>query len=95
MYVDQYTPITTASSFWLQNASYLRLKNLMVGYTFPSHLVNKLKLQGLRVYFSGDNLFTISDFIGDPERVIEDNTSGRFAIYPQANVYSFGVKVTF
>jgi len=95
MYVDQYAPITAASSFWLQDASYLRLKNLMVGYNFPSHITDKLKLQGLRIYFSGDNLFTISDFIGDPERVIEDNTSGRFAIYPQANVYSFGLKATF
>lgn len=95
MYVDQYTPITTASSFWLQDASYLRLKNLMIGYNFPNSITHKLKLQGLRIYFSGDNLFTISDFIGDPERVIEDNTSGRFAIYPQANVYSFGIKATF
>ncbi len=95
MYVDTYAPITTASSFWLQDASYLRLKNLVVGYTFKNELIKKIGMQNLRVYFSGDNLFTISDFVGDPERVILDNTSGRFAIYPQANVYTLGIKTTF
>ncbi len=95
MYVDTYAPITTASSFWLQDASYLRLKNLVVGYTFKNDFIKKIGMQNLRLYFSGDNLFTISDFVGDPERVILDNTSGRFAIYPQANVYTFGIKTTF
>ncbi|MCF3111828.1 TonB-dependent receptor [Niabella sp. CC-SYL272] len=95
MYVDQYMPITAASSFWLQDASYLRLKNLVLGYNFNSRLLQRMKMQQLRVYFSGDNLLTFSDFEGDPERVITDNTSGRFAIYPQASVYTFGVKVTF
>ncbi|SDJ10465.1 TonB-linked outer membrane protein, SusC/RagA family [Pedobacter sp. ok626] len=95
MYVDTYAPITAASSFWLQDASYLRLKNLVVGYTFQNELIKKIGLQNLRLYFSGDNLFTITDFVGDPERVILDNTSGRFAIYPQANVYTVGIKTTF
>jgi TonB-linked SusC/RagA family outer membrane protein len=95
MYVDSYAPITTASSFWLQDASYLRLKNLVVGYTFKNDFIKKIGMQNLRVYFSGDNLFTITDFVGDPERVILNNTSGRFAIYPQANVYTFGIKTTF
>jgi TonB-linked SusC/RagA family outer membrane protein len=95
MYVDSYAPITTASSFWLQDASYLRLKNLVLGYTFKKDLIKKIGMQTLRVYFSGDNLFTITDFVGDPERVILNNTSGRFAIYPQANVYTFGIKTTF
>jgi len=95
MYVDNYAPITTASSFWLQDASYLRLKNLVVGYTFAQNLVKKIGMQQLRIYFSGDNLFTLTDFVGDPERVIVNNTSGRFAIYPQANVFSFGIKTTF
>ena len=95
MYVDNYAPITTPSSFWLQDASYLRLKNLVVGYNFPARFAKKIGMQNLRVYFSGDNLITFSKFVGDPERVILDNTSGRFAIYPQANVFSFGIKTTF
>lgn len=95
MYVDNYSPITKASSFWLQDASYLRLKNLVLGYNFPDVFAKKLKVQTLRIYFSGDNLLTFTDFIGDPERVIQNNTSGRFAIYPQAKIYSFGIKTTF
>lgn len=95
MYVDNYAPITTSSSFWLQNASYLRLKNVSIGYTFSSEFTSKLGMQNLRLYFSGDNLLTFTDFVGDPERVIQDNTSGRFAIYPQAKVFSFGIKTTF
>ena len=95
MYVDNYQPITVASSFWLQDASYLRLKNLILGYSLPSQFLDRIKLKNLRVYFSGDNLLTFTKFIGDPERVIQDNTSGRFAIYPQANLYTIGVNVTF
>ncbi|ANH83994.1 hypothetical protein A8C56_15720 [Niabella ginsenosidivorans] len=95
MYVDQYLPVTAASSFWLQDASYLRLKNVALGYNFNTGLLKKIKVQNLRVYFSGDNVLTFSRFIGDPERVITDNTSGRFAIYPQASVYTFGIKATF
>lgn len=94
MYVDQYLPITTPSSFWLQDASYLRFKNLVVGYNLTSNITKKLGVQNLRIYFSGDNLITFSKFKGDPERVILDNTSGRFAIYPQATTYSFGIKIT-
>lgn len=95
MYVDQYLPVTAASSFWLQDASYLRLKNVVLGYNFSSALLQKIRLQHLRVYFSGDNVLTFSKFVGDPERVIVDNTSGRFAIYPQASVFTFGIKATF
>jgi TonB-linked SusC/RagA family outer membrane protein len=90
---NSYTPNTQASTFWLQDASYLRLKNLQIGYSFPSHRIRKLKLKQLRIYFSGDNLFTITDFYngGDPERIDE----GRFAIYPQTAIYSFGIKLTY
>lgn len=95
MFVDQYKPVTVASSFFLQDASYLRLKNLVIGYSFPHQTLKRLGMQNLRIYFSGDNLVTFTDFIGDPERVILNNTSGRFAIYPQANTYSFGIKTTF
>ena len=95
MYVDNYLPITTPSTFWLQDASYLRLKNLVIGYTVDPKLIKRIGLQQLRVYFSGDNLITWTDFVGDPERVIVNNTSGRFAIYPQAKLFTFGIKTTF
>ena len=91
---ELYAPNTQVSDWWLQDASYIRLKNLQLGYNFPAKLINKAKMQGLRLYVSGDNLFTITDFFdgSDPERAA---ASGRAAIYPQAKIYSFGLKVTF
>jgi len=82
---------SAGSSFWLQDASYIRLKNLQIGYNIPTHLYSKIGLLGFRVYFSGDNLYTITKFYkgGDPERL----GGGRFPIYPQIAIYSFGAKI--
>ncbi|PYF71507.1 TonB-linked SusC/RagA family outer membrane protein [Pedobacter nutrimenti] len=90
---ENYAPNTQVSTWWLQNASYLRLKNLQFGYNFPSKWTSKAKIRALRLYVSGDNLLTFTDFFkgSDPERA---SASGRAAIYPQAKIYSFGVKVT-
>jgi len=90
---ENYAPNTQVSNWWLQDASYLRLKNLQLGYNFPSKLINKVKIQALRLYISGDNLLTFTDFFkgSDPERAA---ASGRAAIYPQAKIYSFGMKIT-
>jgi TonB-linked SusC/RagA family outer membrane protein len=91
---ENYAPNTQVSDWWLQDASYLRLKNLQLGYNFPAKVINKAKIQMLRLYVSGDNLLTFSNFFkgSDPERAA---ASGRAAIYPQAKIYSFGLKVTF
>lgn len=80
------------SSYFLQDASYLRLKNLVVGYTLPSKLTRSINIERLRFYFSGDNLFTSTNFKGlDPERY----GNGDLIQYPQNKIYSFGVNVTF
>lgn len=56
------------SSAWVQDASYLRLRNITFGYDFDTKIANKLGLNGLRFYFTGTNLFTITDYVGyDPE----------------------------
>lgn len=91
---ENYAPNTQVSDWWLQDASYLRLKNFQLGYSFPAKLINRVKVQMLRLYVSGDNLVTFTKFFKgiDPERAA---ASGRAAIYPQAKIYSFGVKVTF
>lgn len=91
---ENYAPNTQVSTWWLQDASYLRLKNIQFGYNFPQLLIKKAGLQSLRLYVSGDNLLTFTNFFkgGDPERLA---ASGRMAIYPQAKTYSFGLKVTF
>lgn len=93
MYTWGYGPVTgTTSTYWLQDASYVRLKNLVIGYNLPVQLVEKIGMKNLRVYLSGDNLFTITKYAGaDPERTGD----GRFATYPQLRVYSAGLKVTF
>jgi len=84
--------IARPSTFFLQDASYLRLKNLVFGYTIPAKITRKAGIDRLRVYFSGDNLFTITKFKGlDPERA----GSGDLVQYPQNKIYSFGVNVTF
>ncbi|MEN7547789.1 TonB-dependent receptor [Rapidithrix thailandica] len=92
---DPKSATSMINSYWLQNASYLRLKNLSVGYTFPKSLTEKFFVERLRVYFAGENLFTLVDdgFEGiDPERA---TNTGDLAMYPQLAVYSFGVNVQF
>lgn len=80
------------SSYFLQDASYFRLKNLVFGYTLPTSTTKSIGIERLRIYFSGDNLFTVTKFKGlDPERY----GNGDLIQYPQNKIYSFGVNVTF
>jgi len=81
-----------ASSYFLQDASYLRLKNVVLGYTLPAKVTKGIGLERVRLYFSGDNLFTSTKFKGlDPERY----GNGDLVQYPQNKIYSFGLNVTF
>lgn len=81
------------STFWLQDASYLRLKNLEIGYTLPESIVSKAKISNARIYFTGQNLLTFTDMVDyDPERRADDVRAGSYA---QAKVYSFGLNLTF
>lgn len=83
---------TRANSYFLQNASYFRLKNLTFGYTLPKSVTDKVKMSRVRVYFSGDNLLTFTKYYGlDPER----KDDGRAAQYPQNRICSFGLNVEF
>jgi TonB-linked SusC/RagA family outer membrane protein len=85
------------NSWFLKDASYFRIKNITIGYTLPESLTSKVRLSKVRVYFSGDNLLTITKFQGlDPERDVTDNYgNGRDCQYPQNKVYSFGINVEF
>jgi TonB-dependent starch-binding outer membrane protein SusC len=79
------------STFWLNNASFLRLKNVELGYNVTNPILSRMKLQSLRVYLSAFNLFTITkvkDY--DPEG---DNYSGQF--YPQQRIVNVGVALRF
>ncbi|WP_316804325.1 TonB-dependent receptor [Pedobacter nototheniae] len=79
------------STFWLQDATYLRVKNIDFGYTFPKDLIEKIGMRTARVYISGQNVLTFSkvNFI-DPEQ-----PSGRGNFYPQQKLWSLGLNVGF
>ncbi len=84
----------------IQDGSYLRLKNLTFGYTFPKNLISKIRLQSARIYFAADNLFTITDYdMFDPE--IGEFSSNPlqygldFGNYPQPRTFRFGMNVGF
>ena len=80
---------------YLQNAAYMRLKNLQLGYTLPKSLINKIGLQNVRVYVSGENLLTITGISDtmDPETAGIGKQGG--TVYPLSRVYSFGLSVNF
>ncbi|MDP2338301.1 MAG: TonB-dependent receptor [Bacteroidota bacterium] len=80
------------SSFWMRDASYVRLKNIQLGYTLPKRIMNKIKAQQLRIYFSGQNLLTLDNFWDgyDVEAPV-----GNGGYYPQVKTYSFGLDVKF
>ncbi|MBC7847072.1 MAG: TonB-dependent receptor [Flavobacterium sp.] len=83
------------SDKWVQNGAYLRLKNVVLGYSLPKSFLDKTKLDGVRFYLSGQNLFTISDFYSgyDPEVSYGGSLGGEF--YPIMQTYTFGANFKF
>lgn len=78
------------STFWLRDASFVRLKTLELGYTLPENLLSKLKVGSTRIYINGNNVFTIDKLkIYDPEG---SNERGNF--YPQSKIYNLGINLT-
>ena len=82
------------STHWLQNAAYIRLKNIQVGYSMPKTILSKLKLEGLRFYLSGENLWEHTSMIMlDPEASKpKENAKG---VYPLNRAVSFGLSLTY
>ena len=79
------------STWWLKDVSYLRLKNLEVGYTFPKKWQKAAMMRDARIFFRGSNLLTWAAFdMWDPEINSSDGMK-----YPLMKVYSFGFQVTF
>jgi len=79
------------SSFWLRDASYLRLKTLELGYTLPKSLLNKFRISSIRIFASGQNLLTLSKIKNfDPEI---SNLKGRY--YFQQRVLTTGLNIGF
>ncbi|WP_455669198.1 SusC/RagA family TonB-linked outer membrane protein [Phocaeicola sp.] len=80
------------SDFWLQNTSYLRLKNLQLGYTLPKKWLNAVGVDNIRIYYSVENLLTFDNMkINiDPEA-----TSQRLSSYPLLRTHAFGINIAF
>ena len=86
-------------SWAVEDASFLRLSNVTLGYTFPKQLIKKIKLSNLRVYATGNNLFTWTPYTGfDPEvsNMRSPLTPGvDFGSYPRSRSFIFGVNIAF
>ncbi|WP_276879058.1 TonB-dependent receptor [Bacteroides heparinolyticus] len=86
------------SDRYVENGSYLRLRNVQIGYTLPSSLVKKVMLQNVRIHLSGQNLFTISDYSGIDPEVGQSTSLSRgidYGIYPQSRIITGGINITF
>ena len=88
-------PNLQTSDYWVRNASFLRLKNLQLGYTLPQAWTKKIGIEKLRVYVSGQNLFSFNSFYQgwDPENEIGTGDSPSY--YPITAIYSFGFNFKF
>ena len=98
-YIAENKELALPQTGYLQDASYLRLKNLTVGYTLPASLIRQWRIESLRFYFSAENVFTFHhlEVSGiDPE--LQTNTQKNFVgagVYPLQKVYSFGLNLNF
>ena len=89
------TTINEDNSFHVYNAAYIRCKNVVLGYTFPESLVKKSRLGGLRIYFTGQNLFTIDKLkikTIDPEA--PSSSTGQ-SYYPNTKTFALGIDLKF
>lgn len=87
------TQNSLASDRWLYSGAYLRLKNVALGYTLPTKIVNKIFAEKIRIFASAENLFTISSFPGqDPEMITAANGNTN---YPLLRQFAFGANITF
>jgi hypothetical protein len=87
---------TQVCSYYIEDGSYLRLKSLQVGYTFPKNMMDKIKIKSLRLYLQAVNLFTLTKYSGlDPEIGGNDLAFGiDYGNYPNAKQFIFGLSLT-
>ena len=91
------------SNYYIEDGSYVRLKNLTLGYTLPASITTRLKMSSLRIYFSGQNLLTFTNYTGyDPEigsKIGWNVKPLEFGVddsqYPQSRIFSIGLNANF
>jgi len=89
---------SSANSYFVEDASFLRLKNLQIGYTLPDSAIQTLGADSVRFYLQGTNLFTFTSYNGfDPEIVAYDNLSLGIdsRVYPFAKTFTLGTNIKF
>jgi hypothetical protein len=89
---------TQSSSYYIENGSFMRLKNLQIGYTLPQSLIQKIGLSNAKIYVQGVNLFTVKKYSGlDPDVNNGDDVS--FGVdagaYPLVKTFTIGLNVGF
>jgi hypothetical protein len=87
-------------SRWVEDGSYLRLKNVTLAYNFPKIITEKIKIGSLRTYISGTNLITLTKYTGfDPEVSAFTGNDAQFGVdfgnYPSAQTFTFGIDISF
>jgi len=98
--------VTNVDTWWIKDGSFLRGRNLLLGYTFPSTMTSKLKLSRLRVYGTAQNFFLLvkeAGVVGDPETTPLNQGGGNSAFsqgmiwhnYPKPTIYMVGLQVAF
>lgn len=104
--LDPNANYSSVNSYFVENGSYLKLKNAQLGYTFTGNILQKVGIKKARVFVMANNIFTITKYTGlDPELGSAYTTSGYGTVttqgidavtnYPQTRIYSAGVDVTF
>lgn len=90
-FVDKNNNLKSASDFYVKDASYLRLKTITLGYTFPRNFTNKIRISKIRVFVTGENMFTFTKYPGyEPESQGVD-----LGLYPQPRSVLGGINLTF
>ncbi|MCD7935467.1 MAG: TonB-dependent receptor, partial [Tannerellaceae bacterium] len=86
-----------SSDLYVKNGSYMRVKNVVLGYTIPRNIVKKALISNLRVYVSAENLFTFTKYDGFDPEISSGGTSIGIdrGVYPQARTFSVGLNVSF
>ena len=90
--------MSNPSSWYIEDGSFFRIKNLEIGYSIPSVLINKIGISRLRIYMSGQNLLTVTKYSGfDPEFGMKNAISSGvdYGSHPQSKVYMMGLQVEF
>jgi len=88
------------STRWIEDGSYMRLKNLTLGYNLPNSLLEKLNIQKAKIFATAINVFTLTKYTGIDPEISERNNNSKFAgidfsTYPFARTITFGINVTF